>query len=387
DSWLNHVLASGAKDRPYMLTTMPKFGIANVGHLTAAFARADRRTAAGIPTIDEPVHRIKSSGRELIGEQGLACIKCHTFGRTRATGIQALDLQTMTKRLRKDWFHRYLFDPPAYRPGTRMPTGFPNGQATVKHVYEGDPGRQIAAMWTYLQDGNKAGVPDGLLFDAIELKPTDRPIIYRNFIEGLSPRGIAVGYPEHCNLAWDANDLCLKLIWHGKFIDASKHWTGRGQGPQRPLGDHVMQLEDAAPIAVLESADTPWPTGSARERGDRFRGYRLDANGRPTFLYSCAAGEIQDNPQPVPAGQEEGTFVRQITITAGEATENVWFRAATGEKIEPQSDGSYLVDGVRRIRLTGGGEPLLRDSAGRRELLVPVRFRGDTAELTQEIIW
>ncbi|MEW4529512.1 family 16 glycoside hydrolase [Maioricimonas sp. JC845] len=387
DNWLNHVLDSGAKDRPYMRTKMPKFGTANVGHLTAAFAAADRRTEAEIPVIDEPIHRIKSSGRELVGEHGLACIKCHTFGNIRATGIQALDLQTMTKRLREDWFHRYLFDPPAYRPGTRMPTGFPNGQATVKDVYDGDPGKQIAAMWAYLKDGNKAGVPDGLLFDAIELKPTDRPVIYRNFLEGLTPRGIAVGYPEHCNLAWDANDLCLKLIWHGKFIDASKHWTGRGQGTQRPLGDHVLPLEDSAPVAVLASADTPWPTESARERGYRFRGYRLDANGRPTFVYSWGGGEVRDNPQPLPAGDREGTFERKITITAQNETDNVWFRAATGSEIEPGPDGTYVVDGVLRIRVSGGGEPMLRESAGHRELLVPVQFDGDTAELTQEILW
>ena len=35
-SWLQHILADGAKDRPYMLTRMPKFGENNVGHLVQA---------------------------------------------------------------------------------------------------------------------------------------------------------------------------------------------------------------------------------------------------------------------------------------------------------------------------------------------------------------
>ncbi len=75
------------------------------------------------------------------------------------------------------------------------------------------------------------------------LTPDKQPIIYRNFIEGLSPRGIAVGYPEHVNLAWDADRLNLTLLWKNDFIDAGKHWVGRGPGFQGPLGDFVIKLE------------------------------------------------------------------------------------------------------------------------------------------------
>ncbi|MDB5388793.1 MAG: petJ, partial [Planctomycetaceae bacterium] len=42
EDWMRHVLDNGARDRPYMLTRMPKFGGANVGHLTAAFVATDR---------------------------------------------------------------------------------------------------------------------------------------------------------------------------------------------------------------------------------------------------------------------------------------------------------------------------------------------------------
>ena len=42
DNWIKHVLDNGANDRPYMLTRMPKFGTANVGHLVKDFATADR---------------------------------------------------------------------------------------------------------------------------------------------------------------------------------------------------------------------------------------------------------------------------------------------------------------------------------------------------------
>ncbi|MFN3484700.1 MAG: hypothetical protein ACK44W_04365, partial [Planctomycetota bacterium] len=60
--------------------------------------------------------------------------------------------------------------------------------------------------------------------------PQDEAIIYRNFIQGAGPRAIAVGYPEHAHLAFDANHMRLALLWRGDFIDASKHWVDRGPG-------------------------------------------------------------------------------------------------------------------------------------------------------------
>ena len=56
------------------------------------------------------------------------------------------------------------------------------------------------------------------------------PIVYRNFITGAGNRGIGVGYPERAHLAFDANDLRLAMIWQGAFMDARRHWTGRGEG-------------------------------------------------------------------------------------------------------------------------------------------------------------
>ncbi len=91
-------------------------------------------------------------------------------------------------------------------------------------------------MWSYLADGKQAREPIGVQQQLIELVPSSRPTIYRNFIEGLTPRGIAVGYPQGGNLAWDADRLSLSLLWKGAFIDASKHWVGRGPGNQGPLG-------------------------------------------------------------------------------------------------------------------------------------------------------
>ena len=229
--------------------------------------------------------------------------------------------------------------------------------------------------------------PEGLIAQMIELKPESTPIIYRNFIEGTSPRGIAVGYPAKVHMAWDANDLCWKLIWHGRFMDASRHWNGRGQGLQGPLGDHVMPMESTAPIGVLASLDTAWPEGDPRERGYKFLGYRLNEEHQPIFRYSSPVGIVEDFPQPVPHANQEGTFKRQLTISSGDATDNVWFRAAVDSQIAAEADGWYRLSSGVRVRVTGAGQPTLRDSNGKQELLVPVQFKNGTAMLTQELFW
>jgi mono/diheme cytochrome c family protein len=383
--YLSHILTNGADDRPYMRVSMPKYGNGRLAKLHETFISLDEKSAAPVAEFDEPESRIKSAGRHLVGDKALACVKCHTFGNNRATGIQAIDMGKMTQRLREDWFRRYLVDPQAYRPGTRMPTGYPNGKATILDTFGGNPVQQIAAIWTYLKDGSKAGIPDGLLTEAIELKSDGKPVIYRNFIEGLSPRGIAVGYPEKCNIAWDANRMSLGLVWHGKFMDASQHWVGRGPGNQSPLGDHVTRIEDNSPVAILASADTPWPNAPPRERGYKFIGYDLDGQGRPAFKYRAGAVSVIDFPEPVAAG-DEGTFRRKLTLSSETPVEGLSVRAASGSSIEPGPDGTFVVDKLWTVKATGG-TATVRDSNGKKELLVPVTLQNGKAEVVLELKW
>lgn len=387
DRWLQEVLANGSNDRPYMLTRMPKFGAANTAHLPRHFIELDRVDDAQLATFDEAEHRVKAVGRQLVGDRALACIKCHTFGPHQATGIQAISLTEMNKRVREDWFLRYLYDPARYRPGTRMPTGFPNGQAVIRDLYEGDPHQQISAVWLYLKDGNKAGIPDGLIAAMIELKPEKEPIIYRNFLEGVGPRGIAVGYPELAHLAWDANEFSLKRIWHNRFIDASKHWVGRGSGNQVPLGDHQLSLDRAIPFAQLSSTETPWPVESVRSlSGFQFNGYRLNKDRQPIFQYTTPYAVITEFPKPVPGPSGDAAFERTFTLTSTGAASPVYFRAALGQKIVPHDSG-FRIDGSLTIEVQGGGTPFTREIEGHQELLVPVPFFQGTSTIVQKIVW
>jgi cytochrome c2 len=392
--WLQALLDQGAKDRPYMFTRMPRFGLANAGTLVAAFAKADSAAVRPAPEIKLPEgeegKRLKAAGRRLVGSQGLSCIKCHTFAGKRSTGIQALSLTTMTRRLRPEWFHHYLQNPLAYRPGTRMPTSFPDGKSVLPGVLDGSALRQIAAMWCYLDGGERAILPVGLVTGKIELMAFDEAVIYRNFIEGAGTRAIGVGYPDKLNLAFDANDCRLALLWHGAFIDAAKHWNGRGAGFEAPLGDQVLKLPDGPPLVRLDSPTANWPQQPARELGYQFRGYRLAEKRNPVFLYSFSGLEIEDYPRPV-GSQDVFVMQRTVSIAAPQQADapppGLWFRALRADKIEQSTGGSFKIDGAWELKVSGGSKPLIRQQGGQAELLVPMTFDGKAARIELTYDW
>ena len=393
EKWLKGILDNGSKDRPYMLTMMPQFGGGNVGHLQAALQDVDQRAEARIPDYELPDSKMKAIGRRLAGEKGLGCIKCHTFDKFKATGIQSIDLTIMSDRLRKDWFHRYMANPQTYRPGTRMPAPWPFGQATIRDVLDGgnveqQVAKQKESVWLFLEDGKKAGIPAGLNSGGIILKPETAPIIYRNFIEGVSPRGIAVGYPERVNLCFDAETFSLALIWENDFIDASKHWNGRGQGFQPPLGDNVFDLVRGVPFANLETADASWPTDPAARQGYRFLGYKFNSSRQPVFRYSKDRIAISDAIVPRRNEKKLASFERTIRLESPSPVEGFFYRAAAASKIE-NVNGEFILDG--HLKLTLGTEQaksaVIRQNGNKTELLIPVTFANGRAEITQLYEW
>ncbi|HZT81541.1 MAG TPA: hypothetical protein VFA26_15045, partial [Gemmataceae bacterium] len=381
--YLRQILDRGAHDRPYMHTRMPGFGQANVAGLAEAFAAVDRIDPAPEVKFDVTVAKVKTAGRHMVGSQMFACIKCHTFAGQKAEGVQGIDMTLLTQRLRRDWFHAYLLDPQRIRPGTRMPAAWPMGKTFYPDLLDGKTATQIEAIWVYLKDGKSARPPVGLGKQSIPLIPTTSAILYRNFIQGAGTRAIGVGYPEKANLAFDANELRLALIWQGAFIDAARHWTDRGAGSEGPLGDNVLKLHGGAPFAVLSKSDAAWPTTAPKEMGYRFKGYRLTPDDRPTFLYTFGGVKVEDFPNAV-AGKEP-SLRRALTLTAARPPEGLYFRAAVGSKIEPAGDGWYRIDGWK-MRVEGG-TPQVRQAGGKAELLVPVRFTDGRAKIVQEFVW
>ena len=383
--WLQGVLTNKGTIRPYMATRMPQFGEDNVGGLASLLVSLD--LPKGEKEEPPPNLELLRPGRTLVGNKGLSCVTCHIYGSYNSLGIPAADLTQMTKRVRKEWFTGFLLDPQKAKPGTRMPQFWPEGKAVRTEILDGNTAEQIEAIWAYLSKGKSSKIPSGLRKVGNELIPDDEALIYRHFIQGGGPRAIGVGYPEEVNLAFDANSQRIAMIWKGGFIDASRHRNGRGQGFQGPLGQSVVKLVEGAPFATLENPESPWPSESGKKGGFKMGGYRLGKYRQPTFFYSFNGIKVEDYPAPVESAGAV-TFKRTLSIEGPKGAANLWFRAASGQ-VEAQPGGSFKVNGnlVLSFGLSPGSKVVVRDSAGKQELLVSVGLENGKARIEEEISW
>ena len=393
--FLREVLVEGGKDRGvYMHTLMPKWH-EKVADLLAKLLAEDVKTPVPVPALSGHVAvEIEEQGRGLVGSKALGCIKCHSFAGDKGQSLGVIDMTRMPKRLRHEWFLAYVANPQRFRPGTRMPAAWPEGKTFYPDILGGTATGQIEGVWRYLA-GVKPRPPVGASAHPIELVPTDRPIIYRNFIEGAGTRAIAVGFPDKVHVAWDAGALRLALVWRGAFIDAGKHWTGRGQGFQSPLGDGVFTPDAATAVAAIASPESPWPAAQPGQRsggereGVRFRGYSLDTQGRPTFDWSSDGMRIGEKIEPVVEGGKQ-VVRRTIRLAGRPAAGEAFFRAALAKKVEDKGDGWLLIDDTWRVRVSGAGvgPAANRTADGTTEVRRRIVWGpGDAAEFVEELSW
>ncbi|AHM63458.1 hypothetical protein D770_26075 [Flammeovirgaceae bacterium 311] len=183
---------------------------------------------------------------------------------------------------------------------------------------------------------------------------------------------INVGSQEQVHYTYDLDHGTLVQVWRGGFLDATPMWHDRGDGSSRPTGA-VQQL--AAPVLSLARLSSPqanWVSDTTGS-GFRSRGYVLDANGFPTFHYLAWGTAVQDIIRPLDKGQG---LRRELQLQ--NAADGLYVKIAEGAAIESAEKGRFLVDGKSyylQLDDAGGAKPQVRSSAGRQELLVPVRNR------------
>ncbi|HSJ01208.1 MAG TPA: PA14 domain-containing protein [Verrucomicrobium sp.] len=227
-------------------------------------------------------------------------------------------------------------------------------------------------------------------YQGMPLVVNDEALIYRNFIKGSSPRGIAVGYPGGVNLCWDADQMNLDMVWQGAFMDAKRHWTGRGAGDQPPLGYDVAALSQTRSLAVLDSGSAPWVSAYKKEEprdpAYRFLGYELDGKRQPTFKWQFKEVQVEEKFQPN-GDYKSGTarLKRTVTLTAKAPVNGLHFLALSGGNVEIKGK-DFVVDKVVKFSVEGA-EPVVRKEGGRTEVMLPVEFKDGKAELSFNYAW
>ncbi|MES2474290.1 MAG: c-type cytochrome [Verrucomicrobiota bacterium] len=155
--------------------------------------------------------------------------------------------------------------------------------------------------WKWLTDqtGKPAQTRKRIPIESVD----GRPVIYRNFIAGTTPRAIGVGFPGGLNLAYSADHLAPELLWTGKFIDGAPKWIERGTDNNPPAGENVVQLSKQRFLP----------------KEAHFKGYKLDPNGNPTFLVRIGKQILRetwkatDAPDQIAAARQSA-ITRELTV-------------------------------------------------------------------------
>jgi len=373
ESALHKVLRGDDAVRPYMTTRMPDFGEAHAKFLVKHLGTADARTNVKPTPREGNENNVGRNryGRELMGVKGLNCITCHQLSGHKSLGIQAMDLAHSPNRLRPEWFRDYLINPAAFRPGTRMPSFWPDGKA-VSSIFGRNTERQIDSLWVYLNELKQTRLPEGLeKKGGFELKPDKRPIVFRTFMESAGTHAIAIGFPTGIHAAFDSEQVRWALMWRGKFLDAESTWDDRFTPLAKPLGTDVRSFPAGPAVATVLKDDVPWPKG-----GLDFRGYRLAKDGTPTLLYFHDTTKITDTLTP------RGKGLRRRMEFVG-AKDNLWVRLATAKAFLSDKPGVWATDTKLSIIATNSQ---VRSIGGMSELILPVKFDA-SGKATIEIEW
>jgi hypothetical protein len=232
---------------------------------------------------------------------------------------------------------------------TRMPEFWVEGKSPVTDVLDGDPEAQIEAMWNYLRLGSSMPLPEGLVVadGEYELVVGDEPRVCGVFMAGVSPRTLAVGFPNHTHYAFDVQNSRLAKVWRGRFFNARGTWHARAGELESPPGGEALDMPPGPAFAILGEEDAPWPTEDSAGAGYRVLGRRLDAERRPVFRYAVGPVEIEES--IVPELREGGSWiVRRFQLRSTESVEHLWFQPGgpQGEivrvMLKRAPDGAYV---------------------------------------------
>ncbi len=165
--WLFNFIKQPIPIRPWLKVRMPTFGLADaeVTTLVQYFGAVDdiRVPFVHIDDTQVPLPSIEA-GQKLVSPDYFNCFSCHQQGDRKPEGPPegwAPDLGMARTRLNPEWIVRWLHNPQAVQPGTKMPSFYEvgaDGKASggPDDVLGGDNEKQIQALRDYLMVLNHA---------------------------------------------------------------------------------------------------------------------------------------------------------------------------------------------------------------------------------------
>ncbi|HPW61317.1 MAG TPA: DUF1080 domain-containing protein [Cyclobacteriaceae bacterium] len=229
--------------------------------------------------------------------------------------------------------------------------------------------------------------PDDQPVAPILINPGNEPRMLRAFLDFKGDNKqrlthtIGVGDPSGINYVYDLKAGNLVCVWRGDFVDATPMWHDRGDGSFKPMGA-TQYLFNNQPLAFFTSSTTSFPliTRDAEIKEGEYlgKGYEVEeATGRPIFKYTYQGIDVEDKIYP-----DQSSLTHEVTIKNRGTKSGLYYKVAEGKAIQQMPNGTYAVDDKSYYIRVKGVTPLVRENAGKQELIVPVE-----GSFSYSIIW
>lgn len=245
----------GSPLRDYLLVRMPRFRLSDeeLKSLVNHLVETDRipplpDVIATKPTSAEEA-AFSLAGNRLVSTDGFGCTSCHQVGKVvpdkAPLNARGPSLSSLDKRIRKEWYDRFLKNPARIVPRMEMPSV----QIPVRGVLDSKLDPQLAALWHVLATpGFEPPEPNPVRVLRLSGVPEQKEngVIITDQIKVGSEtfvRPIVIGLPNRNNFLFDLQDNRLAAWWVGDVArqrtkGKSWHWEAGGNSlvrfPQEP---------------------------------------------------------------------------------------------------------------------------------------------------------
>ena len=150
------------KGEPWLEARMPAFpAYASLMANGMAESHGYSSSTPNLPPVDQDLAEM---GRKLVGKAGgFSCISCHGVGAMAAMEVfesEGINLAHSGNRIRKEYYRRWMKQPMAVDPSTKMPAYFDEeGKSPLAEILDGDASKQLDAVWEYLRLGETMIAP------------------------------------------------------------------------------------------------------------------------------------------------------------------------------------------------------------------------------------
>lgn len=381
DEWLRQAVRGEQRPwrLPWLRVRMPRFAHAeeDVGRLAQLFVAHDRvppggpqapwgQEGAGAHARPTGSDEGFDAGRLLAGSRGFGCVGCHKVGkfepRNVALATRGSDLYGLSQRMRPEYFARWLRSPIRVVPNLEMPSF----DSPRPEVLEGDYARQVAALWSALNDPKGPPTLDtSVIEQTLVVEAGAAPAVVRDVFrpgepanERSIPRALAIGLGNRVNVLFDLDACAVQTCWGGDFARqraAGKSWFWE---PAAPIARQATATTPDLALRPADRSDAP-PIFARLESGrhGRLDSYRRQNDGL-RLVYSL--------PFDLPTGECVARVTEEFLPAARGAGEG-----------RSSFDRVIRVDGV-----PAGYEVVVRDGAEFRALGTR---RADAGQITGEI--